>query len=184
MASRGYKSLDTTSAYCDNSYPGDHMVWDQLITSTDGVRKRVVLALSEFFVLSLSGLDFNWRSQAVAAWWDMLAANALGNYRPLLEGVTLSPAMGYYLNTRGNLKADVARGPAGRSQNGFGKLREPMVWFIQWGRTFGLTSARGNWKIGDLSNPATQLGQSPLRPPSVFNFSRPGYVPPPSWCAA
>ena len=358
MASRGYSSLDTTSAYYDNSYPGDYMVWNQLITSPAGVRTRLALALSEFFVLSLSGLDFNWRSQAVAAWWDLLAANAFGNYRTLLEGVTLSPAMGYYLNTGGNLKEDVARGrlpdenygrevmqlftiglsqlnldgtakldasgnkidtytnvdvsnlarvftgwnldatqgastvvagnrtithvnivrapmtltaanhstlattvlgttipvdtdgttalkialdtlfnhpnvgpffgkqmiqrlvtsnpspayvsrvakafndngkgvrgdllavfaavllddeargPAGLSQSSFGKLREPMVRFVQWSRTFDLASARGSWKIGDLSNPATQLGQSPLRPPSVFNFFRPGYVPP------
>ena len=32
--------------------------------------------------------------------------------------------------------------------------------------------------MGDYSNPATQLGQSPLRSPSVFNYFRPGYVPP------
>ena len=76
---------------------------------------------------------------------------------------------------------DDARGPAGLSgagQNGFGKLREPMVRLVQWARTFGATSSRGSWKMGDLSNPATQLGQSPLRPGSVFNFFRPGYVPP------
>ena len=29
-----------------------------------------------------------------------------------------------------------------------------------------------------MSDPATRLGQSPLRAPSVFNFFRPGYVPP------
>ena len=73
---------------------------------------------------------------------------------------------------------DEARGPAGLTQPGFGKLREPMVRFIQWGRTFGISSARGSWKIEDLSDPAKQLGQSPLHSPSVFNFFRPGYVPP------
>ena len=73
---------------------------------------------------------------------------------------------------------DDARGPAGLSQSGFGKLREPMVRFVQWGRTFGISSARGSWKIDDLSDPATRLGQSPLHSPSVFNFFRPGYVPP------
>jgi hypothetical protein len=36
----------------------------------------------------------------------------------------------------------------------------------------------------DLSNPATQLGQSPLRSPSVFNFFRPGFVPPSTALAA
>ena len=50
--------------------------------------------------------------------------------------------------------------------------------FVQWGRTFGVNSAKGSWKIFNLSNPATQLGQSPLQSPSVFNYFRPGYVPP------
>jgi uncharacterized protein (DUF1800 family) len=59
-----------------------------------------------------------------------------------------------------------------------GKLREPMVRFIQWARTFNVTSPSGIWNIGNLSDPATRLGQSPLRSPSVFNYFRPGYVPP------
>ena len=74
---------------------------------------------------------------------------------------------------------DEARSPAGLASGGsFGRLREPMLRMVQWGRSFGLGSARGSWKIADQSNPATQLGQSPLRSPSVFNFFRPGYVPP------
>jgi hypothetical protein len=73
---------------------------------------------------------------------------------------------------------DEARNPAGLANNSFGKLREPMVRFIQWARTFGASSAAGSWKLFDLSNPANQLGQTPFRSPSVFNFFRPGYVPP------
>jgi uncharacterized protein (DUF1800 family) len=72
---------------------------------------------------------------------------------------------------------DEARGPSGLSDSQFGKLREPMLRLVQWGRTFGAASATGTWKIGDLSNAGTQLGQSPLRSPTVFNFFRPGYVP-------
>jgi hypothetical protein len=49
---------------------------------------------------------------------------------------------------------------------------------VQWGRTFGAASAAGTWKIGDLSDAGARLGQSPLRSPTVFNFFRPGYVPP------
>ena len=87
---------------------------------------------------------------------------------------------------RGDLKAvwsailldDEARSPAGLTQASYGRLREPMLRLVQWGRTFGITSALGSWKIGDLSNTASQLGQSPLRSPSVFNYFRPGYVPP------
>ena len=33
------------------------------------------------------------------------------------------------------------------------------------------------WAVGNTSDPATGLGQSPLRAPTVFNFFRPGYVP-------
>ena len=58
-----------------------------------------------------------------------------------------------------------------------GKLREPMVRFVQWARTFGLDSADNTWDIGDLSSTVYGLAQSPLRSPSVFNFFRPGYVP-------
>lgn len=356
---RGYGTIDSNTNFYDNSYPGDYMLWNQLMTSSDGMRKRIALALSEFFVVSLSGLDFAWRSHAIASWWDMLNAQAFGNFRNLLQDVTLHPAMGYFLNTKGNLKEntktgrapdenyarevmqlftlgiyqlntdgtekrdgsgnklesytqsditniarvftgwdfdqtqnvntlepvnrrnipntiytripmrlnpsnhstleakflgatvaagadgvealrvaldtlfnhpnvgpffgkqmiqrlvtsnpspayvarvagafnnngagvrgdlqavfsailldDEARGPAGLVNAGYGKLREPMVRMVQWGRTFGIRSARGSWKIGDLSNPASQLGQSPQRAPSVFNFFRPGYVPP------
>ena len=70
-----------------------------------------------------------------------------------------------------------ARSPAGLATR-LRPLREPMLRFVQWARTFGAVSTTGNWKIGDLSQPNSQLGQSPLRSPSVFNFFRPGYVPP------
>lgn len=96
--------MDNATSYYDNTYPGDYMIWQQLMTSSDGLRKRVALALSEICVVSLSGLDFSWRSHAIAHYWDQLVANAFGNFRKLLEDVTLNPAMGYYLNTRGNQK--------------------------------------------------------------------------------
>jgi uncharacterized protein (DUF1800 family) len=361
LNARGYAEISSDTHYFDQSYPGDYMVWNQLMTAPDPVRKRLALALSEFFVVSLNGLNVAWRSHAMAHYWDTLCAHALGNYRAVLEAVTLHPAMGQYLNTRGNqkenpatarlpdenyarevlqlfsiglyqlnpdgserrdaqgqrietysqadisnlarvftgyefdqsanvvielteskrnrkvgnmefarrpmvlvpnrhselevrflgttiaaktpgpqalgkaldtifnhpnvgpffarqmiqrlvtsnpssayvarvaaafadngagvrgdLKAvfaavlldDEARSPSGLHQSGFGKVREPMLRFVQWGRTFGLTSAQGSWKIGDLSDPGRQLGQSPLRATSVFNFFRPGYVPP------
>jgi uncharacterized protein (DUF1800 family) len=365
LNARGYASVSSTTAYYDNTYPGDYMVWYQLMASPDGVRKRVALALSEILVVSLSGLDISWRSHAIAHYWDLLVRNAFGNYRQLLQDVTLNAAMGYYLNTRGNQKEnantgrqpdenfarevlqlmsiglvdlnpdgtpkrdasgnpidsysqsditnlarvftgydfdqsqnapvsvpgtsrtvpsthyarlpmalnesrhstlaatflgasigagtsggaalqvaldtifnhpnvgpfigrqliqrlvtsnptpqyvarvaaafnnngagvrgdmpavirailldDEARSPAGLTAPQFGKLREPMLRFVQWGRTFGVRSAQGSWKIGNLSDSANRLGQSPLRSPSVFNFFRPGYVPPSTVLAA
>jgi uncharacterized protein (DUF1800 family) len=65
-----------------------------------------------------------------------------------------------------------------------GKLREPVVRFVQWARTVGITSSSGAYEIYDLSGSDTSLGQSPLRSPSVFNFFRPGYVPPNTAIAA
>jgi uncharacterized protein (DUF1800 family) len=65
-----------------------------------------------------------------------------------------------------------------RSNDGYGKLREPVLRFTQWARASKANSASGQWRLGSLSDPAARLGQSPLRSPSVFNFYRPGYVPP------
>jgi uncharacterized protein (DUF1800 family) len=60
----------------------------------------------------------------------------------------------------------------------YGKLREPMLRLVAWARAYNVSSAGDNWAIGNTSDAATRLGQSPLRSPSVFNFYRPGYVPP------
>jgi hypothetical protein len=59
-----------------------------------------------------------------------------------------------------------------------GKLREPMLRFTGWARAWNVQSASNAWAIGNTSDPASRLGQSPLRSPTVFNFFRPGYVPP------
>ena len=63
-----------------------------------------------------------------------------------------------------------------------GKLREPVVRFIQWARTFQLNfspTAAAQWAgIGDLSSPSSRLAESPLQSPNVFFFFQPGYIPP------
>lgn len=60
----------------------------------------------------------------------------------------------------------------------FGKLREPVLRMTAFLRAFGATSDSGKFLVGTTDDAGTQLGQSPLRSPSVFNFYRPGYVPP------
>lgn len=344
--SKGYNAPD----YRYNPYPVNHMAWYQLMASTDSVRMRFTLALSEIFVMSGEGAaTADWPLFSVAAYWDTLATHAFGTYRQLLEAVTLSPAMGVFLNMRGNRKADPAtgrvpdenfgrevmqlfsiglvelnqdgsprlganglpietydqdtvtaisrmftgwdldmagatdsqplqarnpmtlnpglhadggasflgttvpagtggvaamrlaldtlanhpnvgpfigkqliqrlvtsnpspayvsrvvaafnnngagvrgdmkavlrailldeeaRGAAGLGLSTWGKLREPMVRLVQWARTFKARSESGNWVTADASSPVWALGQSPLQSPSVFNFFRPGYVPP------
>ncbi|MDR7332182.1 DUF1800 domain-containing protein [Roseateles asaccharophilus] len=329
-----------------NSFAGlDNTLWRKFMSAPDTLRQRVVLALSEIFVVSMSGMPVQWRGLMGAAYVDLLEQHAFGNYRQLLEAVTLSPAMGVYLNMRGNQKADTRTGRVpdenyarecmqlfsiglvllnadgsaklgsdGKAQETYsqaqitelaqiltgwdydgssatdpayvkkpmvnnaarftpgakkvlgvdvpstadgaaalkivldtlaahanvgpfigrqliqrlvashpsaayvgrvaavwadngvgvrgdlkavvravlldeearkpsaqpsaGRLREPVQRLVQWARSFGAASPTGLWNVGDTTNPATRLGQSPLRSPSVFNFFRPGYVPP------
>lgn len=93
---------------------------------------------------------------------------------------------------KGNLQAvikailldDEARNSANVTRPDFGKQREPLLRFIGWARAYSANSASDDWAIGNTSDPAKRLGQSPLRSPSVFNFFRPGYVPPNSAIAS
>ena len=341
----------------DGGWP--NAIWYKLFAAPDAVRQRAALALSEIFVVSSLGLGaVTWRNFALANYWDILEKNAFGNFRTLLDAITLSSAMGSYLNMKGNQKANAATGrlpdenyarevmqlftiglyrlqtdgslaldasgnpqetydntdiqglakvftgwnasaandpsgvlapaayrhvvpmvltgalhsteekrflgqtiaasttvdgagdlkvaldtlfnhpntatfiskqliqrlvtsnPSGAyvarvsavfANNGagvrgdlravfqaiwldaearapgtlaaFGKLREPVLRIVQWGRTFGASNADGLWNLG-LTDADTNLGQMPLRAPSVFNFFRPGYVPPNSAIAA
>lgn len=366
FADRGFDQVDENN-YFNSDRIADQMIWSQLLSGGSSVRKRVALALSEFFVVSINSLAVEWPGPAIGEYWDILNRNAFGSFRELIEEITLNPAMGVFLNTRGNQKADPnsgrvpdenygreimqlmsiglfelnidgslklsggepietytnddvtgiakvftgyefdftgigtttvqgnweladpdwvrnpmtsdvnrwrwkpwnASGDAFHSQeeksflgltiragtnaadslamaldhlvahpnvgpffskqmiqrlvtsnpspsyiqrvaevfenNGvgvrgdlravfkailldeealssesledptFGKLREPMLRFVQLGRTFNMRSVSGDWDLGDASNPSWALAQSPLRAPSVFNFFRPGY---------
>jgi hypothetical protein len=61
----------------------------------------------------------------------------------------------------------------------FGKVREPAIRFAQWARAFDASAVTPE----DSFNPYDEttdmtLGQIPYQAASVFNFYRPGYVPP------
>jgi uncharacterized protein (DUF1800 family) len=77
------------------------------LNGEDQLRQRVAFALSEIMVVSQLGALGN-LPYAVADYYDVLARNAFGNYRELLEEVTLHPAMGVYLSMLGNEKPDPA----------------------------------------------------------------------------
>ncbi len=74
----------------------------------DQLRQRVAFALSEIMVVSQLGA-LQGRPFAVADYYDLLVRNAFGNYRDLIEAVTLHPAMGVYLSMLGNEKPDPVR---------------------------------------------------------------------------
>jgi uncharacterized protein (DUF1800 family) len=86
-------------------------VWRKLISSPDTLRQRVALALSEIVVAAVDGfVGTGWKAFSGAAHMDTLEAHAFGNYRALLQQVSLSPPMGEYLTFRGNLKANATTG--------------------------------------------------------------------------
>ncbi|MDH5620595.1 MAG: DUF1800 domain-containing protein [Gammaproteobacteria bacterium] len=74
---------------------------------SDVLRQRVAFALSEIMVTSDKGalVDFPY---SLADYYDVLTRHAFGNYRDLIEEVTLHPAMGVYLSMLGNEKPDPA----------------------------------------------------------------------------
>jgi uncharacterized protein (DUF1800 family) len=61
-----------------------------------------------------------------------------------------------------------------------GKIREPILRFTHWARTFDLQNIdSGNeGLLGGTMDPVEGLGQHPMRAPSVFNYYRPGYIAP------
>lgn len=109
LTAQGYAAIDSNNHY-NNSTQANYMAWHQIMAVPDGVRQRIALALSEYFVVGTAGVQLNWPQFAMAAYWDVLAANAFGNFRQLLEAVTLNLAMGEFLNTLNNQKEDVATG--------------------------------------------------------------------------
>ncbi len=83
--------------------------WNIAVNGRDQLRQRVAFALIEIFVVSDQSAALSFESgNALAYYYDLLVKNAFGNFRSLLEDVTLSPAMGLYLNMKGNQKPDPA----------------------------------------------------------------------------
>ncbi|CAL1691534.1 hypothetical protein MMB232_01677 [Brevundimonas subvibrioides] len=82
--------------------------WLYSATGQAQLRERMKLALSEIFVISV--LDPNIDIRGAGAYYDMLGANAFGNYRTLLEQVALHPMMGIYLTHLANQKEDATTG--------------------------------------------------------------------------
>jgi uncharacterized protein (DUF1800 family) len=82
------------------------------------------------------------------------------------------------------LKAVLMHPEARRSSATDGKLREPVLKLSAFLRAFGFASESGSWRVGNTDSAGSALGQTPLRSPSVFNFYRPGYVPPGTEAAA
>jgi len=76
------------------------------IDGEDQLRLRVAFALSEIFVTSDRPENLTKSQYGMANYYDILRDYAFGNYRDLLERVTLSPIMGVYLSMLQNSRGD------------------------------------------------------------------------------
>jgi uncharacterized protein (DUF1800 family) len=153
LNSQGHNSITAEQRYFWPQF-GDFMIWNQLLAGPDQMRKRIALALSEFFVVSLSPIDGFYPPYVIGAYWDVLTANAFGNFRTLLERLTLNAGMGFFLNTKGNLKED-----ANGRQPDENYAREVMQLF-----TIGLYELNpdGTPRLDANSRPIETYGQSDI----------------------
>lgn len=104
--------LEEERSRTDNNKVREEMsyeaIWQQWLFGEDPLRARMSWALLQIFVISNVAPDI--RPHAMSSYMDMLNRNAFGNYRQLLEDVTLHPAMGYYLNMVESEKEDPKKG--------------------------------------------------------------------------
>jgi uncharacterized protein (DUF1800 family) len=77
------------------------------VSNPDQLRQRVGFALSQIWVTSLNTLIWNTNMVSLQ---DTLLNDSFGNYRQIMEDVTLSPAMGQYLNMANNAMGDPTTG--------------------------------------------------------------------------
>jgi uncharacterized protein (DUF1800 family) len=110
----------------------------------------------------------------------LVTSNPSPAYVARISAVFLNDGSGVKGNLRAVIRALLLDSEArtAPTSSTFGKLREPILRVAGWARAYQVTSPNGAWAYGDTSDAGTSLGQSPLRSPSVFNFFRPGYVPP------
>ena len=81
----------------------DYAWWQVNMTTEDYLRHRMTLALAEILVVS-DNSDLGGWGESLSNYYDILGENAFGNYRDLLEEVTYSIQMGYYLSHLNNAK--------------------------------------------------------------------------------
>jgi uncharacterized protein (DUF1800 family) len=102
--------LDAQAAQGINVYQNARQEawWDRAVRAPDQLRQRVAFALSEILVVSDRSGAIEGQPFGMAHYYDVLLQRSFGNYRELLEDVTLHPVMGHYLSMFKNRKPDPA----------------------------------------------------------------------------
>ena len=87
------------------------VVWyEAAINAEDQLRQRIAWAMSQYFVVGEEGSNQEGTTERWLNYYDIFVRHAFGNFRDILEEVTWSPHMGYYLSHIENQKADSSKG--------------------------------------------------------------------------
>ena len=143
--------LNVASKPNDNLAPVQAAFFQNAVFGQDQLRQRVAFILSEIWVVSAtSGAA---QAYAYPPYWRILYDHAFGNYRDIIEAVTLSPLMGRYLNMANNNKGNPNKGTAANENY----ARELMQLF-----TLGLTqlNLNGTPVVDVNGNPIPTYNQS------------------------
>ncbi len=126
------------------------------LTGNDQLRQRVALALSEIWVTSGNTIP----PQGMAPYMRLLTQDAFANYRTIMFDVTLSPAMGRFLDMVNNDKPNVAANTHANENY----ARELLQLF-----TLGLylTNQDGSLQLDSTGNPIPTYDQN-----AVQSFAR------------
>jgi hypothetical protein len=100
----GTGNLDQSSAELFKGW------WKFAVTNPDQLRQRVGFALTQILVVSEQGV-FDENARAMAQYYDVMNYYAFGNFRTLLEKITLNVPMGRYLDMFRNKKASTTSVP-------------------------------------------------------------------------
>jgi uncharacterized protein (DUF1800 family) len=134
----------------NNLAPVQAAFFQNAVTGQDQLRQRVAFALSQMWVVSAVTTKY---AYAFPPYWRLFRDNAFGNYRDIVKALTLSLAMGNYLNMANNNKGNAAKGTAANENY----AREFMQLF-----TIGLTQLNpdGSAVMGANNNPVPTYNQS------------------------
>jgi uncharacterized protein (DUF1800 family) len=143
--------LDSAGNANNNLAPVQAAFFQNAVTGKDQLRQRVAFALSQIWVVSAtSGVS---PAYAYPFYWRIFRDNAFGNYKDLIQAVTLSPAMGRYLNMANNNKGNPAKNTSANENY----AREMMQLF-----TLGLTQLNpdGSPVLNTNNNPVPTYDQA------------------------
>ena len=108
----------------------------------------------------------------------LVTSNPSPEYVRAVARVFADNGQGVRGDMRAVVKAVLMHPEARATSDTAGKVREPVLRLSSYLRAFPHRSESGYWRVGNTDNVGSSLGQTPMRSPSVFNFYRPGYVPP------